>query len=165
MSKGIQRTILTSFMLVGMNLTDAVSWFTPSPQALGRRESGASVLQGYLVEGTAFLPLKKFADETGFHTWISPTGRNIMVIAGSRSAMVGYRKTATLGNQDFSLSMEPFKRDADTYVPLDFYERVFPAVFKYDPKRQTVLVELPTKTLRILILPLANEESSNEPRP
>jgi hypothetical protein len=113
----------------------------PSGAGLGREEAGAAKLAGYVVKGKPCLPLKRFAADTGFKTNVSPKRQAIAVIVGSKISMVSANGIALINNTEVPLSINPFERDGDIYIPLEFYEKVFPHTFTYDPKRKTVKAE------------------------
>jgi Copper amine oxidase N-terminal domain len=61
--------------------------------------------------------------------------------------MVTASDTAVIDSKEVLLSLKPFQRDGDVYVPLEFYEKVFPHTFTYDPKTKTLKAEFRGRTL------------------
>lgn len=129
------------------SLLIAMAQAPPSGAGLGREEAGAAKLAGYLVKGKPCLPLKRFAADAGFKTNVSPTRQAIAVIVGSKISMVTANEVALIDGKEVSLSIKPFQRDGDVYVPLEFYEKVFPHTFVYDTRSKTVKAEFRGRTL------------------
>jgi Copper amine oxidase N-terminal domain len=123
----------------------------PQGAGVGRLEPGAAKLAGYLVNGKPCLPLKKFAADAGFKTNVSPSGQAVAVIVGSKISMVSGKETALIDNKEVPLSVKPFQRDNDFYIPLEFYEKVFPHTFTYDSKSKTLKAEFRGRTLTVPI--------------
>jgi hypothetical protein len=61
--------------------------------------------------------------------------------------MVTGNQTALVDNKELPLTVKPFQRDGDVFVPLEFFEKVFPHTFAYDTKSKTVKAEFRGKTL------------------
>ena len=119
----------------------------PPPPGIGRIEPGAAKLAGYLVQGKPCLPLKKFAADAGFKTNVSPSGQAVAVFVGSKISIVTGNQTALIDNKEIPLAVKPFQRDGDFFVPLEFFEKVFPHTFAYDTKSRTVKAEFRGRTL------------------
>ena len=113
--------------------------------AVGRTESGAQQLAGYLVDRQPCLPIKRFAADAGYLTNVSPSRRSFAVIVGGKPQLVLDMKTASVNGDRFPLSVPAFERDGDFFVPLDFYRKVFPGRFTWDARSKTVVAELPGK--------------------
>ena len=126
----------------------------PPGSALGHEEPGATSLHGYLVENRPCLPVKRFTADAGYQTNVSPSRRSFGVIVGKKTSLVIERKTAMIDGKSWALSVPAFERDGDFFVPLEFYEKAFPARFTYDLKRKTVTAVLPGKTLTVPVKPL-----------
>lgn len=130
----------------------------PPGAALGHEERGAPTLKAYLVNKVPCLPLKRFSADAGYNTSVSPSGRAIAVAIGSKLAVVFDAQRAQLNGKELPLSVVPFKLNGDVYLPLDFYEKVYPAKFQYDPKRAKVSAVLPRKTLTVPVASLPAEQ-------
>jgi len=126
----------------------------PPGGALGHTESGAASLFGYLVKDRPCLPVKRFTADAGYQSNISPSRRSFGVIVGQKTSLVIERKTAQIDGRSWELSVPAFERDGDFFVPLEFYEKAFPARFTYDARKKSVTAVLPGKTLTVPIKPL-----------
>ena len=160
--KGCIRVIsLTTYAVILLQGLQAQQRPTLPPGAgLGHPELGAPTLTGYMVKNVPCLPLKKFAADAGFQTSVSPSRMHIAVMIGARTAYVLNGKTGMIDGAEFPLSVESVRMNGDLYVPLEFYQKVFPARFNYNPKTGTVSAVLPGKTLIVPIKRLPPEQKS-----
>ncbi len=127
----------------------------PKGAALGKPGTGAAVLVGYLVQGKPCLPLKKFTLDAGYVVNISPSGRHVGIIVEKKISMLLDGKTAVVDNRQTPLSTQPVARENDYYLPLEFFEKAFPARFSYDRAHAAVIAQLPgSRILKIPIKPL-----------
>jgi hypothetical protein len=116
----------------------------------------AAVLSGYIIQGKPCLPLKKFTMDAGYGVNISPSGKHVGIIVEKQVSVLFEGKKAMIHNQPFPLSVEPVARDNDYYVPLEFFEKVFPARFEYNARSHVVTAQLPkNKVLKVPMKPLA----------
>src|SRR5262245_18273322 len=136
----------------------AVGQTLPQGAALGHTETGAAVLAGYLVDAKPCLPVKRLTADAGYKINVSPSRRSFMVIVGKKQSYVLERKVASIEGKRFELSVPAFERDGDFFVPLEFFEKAFPARFSYDPKKKSVVAVLPSKTLTVPIRALPPEK-------
>jgi hypothetical protein len=123
----------------------------PPGGALGHAENGAASLVGYLVRDRPCLPVKRFTADAGYVSNVSPSRRSFGVIVGKKTSLVIEGKNANVDGKTWPLSVPAFERDGDFFVPLEFFEKAFPARFTYDAKKRSVLAELPRRTLTIPI--------------
>jgi hypothetical protein len=106
--------------------------------------------------------VKKFSSETGYRTSVSPSGRNIAVIVGRRNAMVIDGKRVVVDGKEQSLSVPPLSKNNDVYLPLDFFQDLFPFRFNYDAKTRKVSVVLGGKSLAIPVYPLPKDSKETK---
>ena len=136
----------------------------PPPAGYGilGQAPGAPLLEGYLIDGRPCLPLKKFSSDTGYRSSVSPSGRNVAVIVGTRNAMVLDGKRVVIDGKEISLPVPPLTRNNDVYLPLDFFDQLFPFRFRYDARTKKVSVTSSGKSLTIPVNSLPPE--SNNPK-
>lgn len=125
-----------------------------SQGTVGHVEAGAEKLAGYLIQDTPTIPIKKFAQDAGFRSNVSPSRRGVAILIGSKISTVYDLKKATVDGKDFELSVAGVERDGDFFIPLEFYERLLPNTVRYDRKRRVVTFALPNRTLNVPIKPL-----------
>ena len=123
----------------------------PARPALGRREPGAATLTGYLIQNTPCIPIKKFAQDAGFTSSVSPSRRGVAIIVGKKICSVFNLRLAVIDGKEFPLSVEAVEREGDFFVPLEFYEKAFPNSVRYDPRGLKVSIALTGKTLMVPI--------------
>jgi len=145
------RSILCAILLIGAALFPPAG--LPDQQApkwdvLGNAP-GAAALKGYVIHQKPFLPIKKFASEAGYKTSVSPSGRNIAILVGSKSAMIINADRVLLDGKELALSQPPVERENDVFLPIDFFEKLFPAHFEYMAEKKRVTARLPGKNLTV----------------
>lgn len=138
---------------VSLALLEFAAAFPAAQQkpSMGHWEAGAPELSGYQVDGKICLPIKRFTNESKYEMSISPNRRNVAVKVGSRIAVLFNGQSARIDKKPFELSMTPIEKNDDWYLPLDFYEAVYPVKFSYDEKGKLLTATLPGRTLRIPI--------------
>jgi hypothetical protein len=105
------------------------------------------VLAGYLVKEIPCLPVKRFTAEAGYRSNVSPSRRSFGVLVGPKTSLVLEMKAGLIDGKRFELSVPAFEREGDFFVPLEFFEKAFPARFTFDRKRRTVTALLPGRTV------------------
>ena len=123
----------------------------PRGAGLGHKEPGAPTLSGYLVNGRLLLPLKRFANDSGYEMSVSPSGRHVMVKVGSKISVLYDAKIAKVDGKSLLLPVEPIAMNNDVYVPIEFFEKAYPVRFSLNSKTRILTAELPGKTLKIPI--------------
>jgi hypothetical protein len=93
---------------------------------------GAPVLSGYIIQGKPCIPIKRFGLESGYYIAVSPSGRIIGIIVNKKISNLVDGTRATTGGRDFPLSIQPLAQNNDFYVPLDFFEKVYPVRFTWN---------------------------------
>jgi len=122
---------------------------TPQGPALGHKEPGAPTLSGYIVSGKLCIPLKRFATESGYEMNVSPNGRHVAIMVGSKLSVLFNAQRARVDNKEFPLTIKPVERNNDFYVEKEFFEKAYPVRFTFNPKTNLLTAELPGKTLKI----------------
>jgi hypothetical protein len=136
-----------AFVLICACPLGARGQLLPRGSALGHEEPGAKALVGYLVQDRPCLPLKRFTADAGYRSNVSPSRRSFAVLVGPKTSLVLNRTVGQVDGRSFQLSVPAFERDGDFFVPLEFFEKAFPARFTFDRKRRSVTAVLPATTL------------------
>jgi hypothetical protein len=118
---------------------------------LGHRESGAPTLSGYMINGVICLPIKRFAFDSGYQMSVSPSRKHVAILVGKHTAYLYNGTTARVDKDPFPLSITPLAKNDDWYVPLPFFEKIYPVRFTYVGKSRVLKAELPGKTFQIPI--------------
>jgi hypothetical protein len=153
MKECVLRLCVLCFALLANPILEARQGPTPGPAkpALGRRESGAATLMGYLIQNTPCIPIKKFAQDAGIQSSVSPSRRGVAIIVGKKICSVLNLRLAVIDGKEFPLSVEAVEREGDFFVPLEFYEKAFPNSVRYNPKSLEVSIAFARKTLTVPI--------------
>jgi hypothetical protein len=130
----------------------------PTKGMVGKPGTGAAVLSGYFIDGKPCLPMKKFTLDAGYDVNISPSGRHVGIIVEKKISMLLDGKNAVIQNQRIPLSVQPVARDNDYFLPLEFFEKAFPAQFRYNGSAKVVIAQFSEKKiLRVPIKPLPRQ--------
>ncbi len=150
--------ILALLLAAGQAATAPPARVSPTIGMVGKPGTGAAILVGYFVQGKPCLPMKKFTLDAGYVVNISPSGRHVGIIVEKKISMLLDGKTAVVDNHQVTLPTPPVSRDNDYYLPLEFFEKAFPAQFSYNPRSSVVLARLPrNRVLKVPIRPLPSK--------
>src|SRR5439155_1227066 len=107
------------------------------------------------------IPIKKFAQDAGIQSSVSPSRRGVAIIVGKKIYSVLNLRLAVIDGKEFPLSVEAVERDGDFFVPLEFYEKAFPNSVSFNATGLKVSIALAGKTLTVPIKSLP----SVQPKP